>query len=81
MYMKFLVHKMGFMMQEELTGAAHFQLHKTLTRRQNVTINELTKLMFITHRMEILSITMMHKQYLIDVYNDQVHNVNLLPTI
>ena len=47
MYMKFLVHKMGFMMQEELTGAAHFQLHKTLKIRQNITINELTKLMFI----------------------------------
>ena len=31
--MKFLVHKMGFMMQEELTGAAHFQLHKTLKKK------------------------------------------------
>ena len=41
--MKFLVHKMGFMMQEELTGAAHFQLHKTLIIRQNITKNELTE--------------------------------------
>ena len=30
------VHKMGFMIQEELTGAAHFQHQYTYNIRQNI---------------------------------------------